>query len=137
MTEVGGSQRVDGTERLGRGLFAFLGGLVTFGLLCCGGLALVLGMSAGTAVTNALAGSLRWPLAVALLALAGRLMLFVVRTERPCVQSPASDPDVPEVFAQHASEAHRPMALFTCVVESRARRHRPRREEGTNDDDDR
>lgn len=116
MTEVGGSQRVDGTDRLGRSLFAFLGGLTTFGLLCCGGLALVLGTTAGTAATNALAGPLRWPVAVALFGLAARLMLFVVRTERPCVQSGASDPDVPEVFARHASDGHRPDgALHLCI----------------------
>lgn len=138
MTEVGGGQRVDGTDRLGRGLFGFLGGLTTFGLLCCGGLALVLGATAGTAVTNALAGPLRWPVAMALLALAGRLMLFVVRTERPCVHSGASDPDVTEAFARHGSRARRSDgALHMCIRVTRIGRQRPRREEGTNDDLDR
>jgi len=137
VTEVGGGQRVGETERLGRGLFAFLGGLTPVGLLCCGGIALVLGATAGTAVTNALAGPLRWPVAIALFALAARLVFFLVRTERPCVHSGASDPDVTAASLGMPAMRTGPMALYTCVFESRARRHRPRREEGTNDDLDR
>lgn len=137
MTEVGGSQRDDGRERAGRGMFAFVGGLTTVGLLCCGGLALVLGATAGTAVSNALAGPLRWPVAIALFALAARLVFFVIRTERPCVHSGASDPDVTKAVARHGSDVHRPDgALQLCSRVPRGR-ERPRREEGTNDDLDR
>ena len=67
---------------LGRGFLLFAGGVGSVALICCGGLALLLGASAGATVAEALGGPLRFVVAIPMFALAAHMMVWLVRRER-------------------------------------------------------
>lgn len=73
---------LDRDAGLGRGIVFFAGGVGSVGLICCGGLALLLGASAGATVAEALGGPLRFVVAIPMLALAGYMLVWLVRRER-------------------------------------------------------